>query len=249
MTTAPEISSKDTSEQELDANSLDAIRSILTEEVAPAPQRKSRRARPVEAELPREVAPRRSKAEQLPQLEDSADDYPQKPAKRRFSLRRTPKPAAAKIEPPRKQRAAPRDTEQAGQGLVGRIKGFRPKPAHIALVALAVIVVLRPWLVFGLLFLLVIILTGAFMIAGYDGFWQGAMKSGRWYARRRPARAAILHARLDRFAMRWDAVLDRFPEGTVDGLYLPDFGEMASAEGRHSEAMDRRLAGMQSKGA
>lgn len=41
--------------------------------------------------------------------------------------------------------------------------------------------------------------------------------------------------------MKWDAVLDRFPEGTVDGLYLPDFGEMAEAEARHDAALDRRF--------
>ena len=41
--------------------------------------------------------------------------------------------------------------------------------------------------------------------------------------------------------MKWDAVLDRFPEGTVDGLYLPDFGEMAAAEARHDAALDRRF--------
>ena len=41
--------------------------------------------------------------------------------------------------------------------------------------------------------------------------------------------------------MKWDAVLDRFPEGTVDGLYLPDFGEMAAAETRYDEALDRRF--------
>jgi len=42
----------------------------------------------------------------------------------------------------------------------------------------------------------------------------------------------------------WDGILDRFPEGTVDGLYLPDFGELAAADDRHTEAMDRRLSGL-----
>lgn len=89
-----------------------------------------------------------------------------------------------------------------------------------------------------------IIITGVFLTVGYDGFWQGMIKFGRWYANRRPARAALLHARLDRFAVAWDGILDRFPEGTVDGLYLPDFGELAAADDRHTEAMDRRLSGL-----
>ncbi|MFG6515814.1 hypothetical protein ACGYLX_00010 [Sulfitobacter sp. 1A13496] len=106
---------------------------------------------------------------------------------------------------------------------------------------LALAVVLRPWLVFGVLFITVFIVLGVFLALGYDGFWQRAMALGRWYAARRPERAAALHARLDAFAIKWDAVLDRFPEGTVDGLYLPDFGEMAAAEARHDAALDRRF--------
>jgi hypothetical protein len=250
MTADSKISSRDEAEYELDASSLDAIRSILTEEEAPVPRRTLRRAKPVAAEPPREGAPSQSKAEQLPTLErpyaDPEDDLTRKPGKWRFSLRRTPKAAVAKVTAPRTERRKPKD---AGEGLAGRIKTFRPKPVHIALGLFALFVVMRPWLVFGVLVLFALIMTGVFLITGYDGFWQSTMKFGRWYARRRPARAALLHARLDRFAMRWDAVLDRFPEGTVDGLYLPDFGEMATAEDRHSKAMDRRLSGMQGKGA
>ncbi|WP_394415134.1 hypothetical protein [Sulfitobacter sp. 1A12126] len=92
-----------------------------------------------------------------------------------------------------------------------------------------------------MVFVTVFVALGVFLALGYDGFWQRAMALGRWYAARRPERAAALHARLDAFAMKWDAVLDRFPEGTVDGLYLPDFGEMAAAEARHDAALDRRF--------
>jgi len=48
----------------------------------------------------------------------------------------------------------------------------------------------------------------------------------------------------DHLSVAWDGILDRFPEGTVDGLYLPDFGELAAADDRHTEAMDRRLSGL-----
>lgn len=256
MTAAPKTRSEDTAgaELELDADSLDAIRSILTEEDKPAPRRSLLRAKSADVELPREVAPLRSKADSLPPLESPVTDseeamLAQKSAKRGFSLRRSPKAEVVKDKAPRKQRAAPREAVAAGQGPLDRLRGFRPKPAHIALAVLALFVIMRPWLVIGLLVLFLIIMTGVFLMVGYDGFWQGTIKFGRWYASRRPHRAEILHARLDRFAVGWDAILDRFPEGTVDGLYLPDFGEMASAEDRHSEAMDRRLAGMHGKGA
>ena len=117
----------------------------------------------------------------------------------------------------------------------------RPPARAVILSLLALAVVLRPWLVFGVLFVTVFVVLGVFLALGYDGFWQRAMALGRWYAARQPERAAALHARLDAFAMKWDAVLDRFPEGTVDGLYLPDFGEMAAAEARHDAALDRRF--------
>ena len=122
-----------------------------------------------------------------------------------------------------------------------KLPNWRPSPGMIGLAVLALLVVLRPLLVLGLILLMVFITLGVFLALGYDGFWQRAMALGRWYAKRRPERAARIHARLDAFAMRWDAVLDRFPEGTVDGLYLPDFGEKAAADLRHDEALDRRF--------
>ena len=122
-----------------------------------------------------------------------------------------------------------------------RIRAKRPPARAVILSLLALAVVLRPWLVFGVVFVTVFVVLGVFLALSYDGFWQRAMALGRWYAARRPERAAALHARLDAFAMKWDAVLDRFPEGTVDGLYLPDFGEMAEAEARHDAALDRRF--------
>ncbi len=113
----------------------------------------------------------------------------------------------------------------------------------------ALVVLLRPWLVLGLFVLSLLVLIGVILTVGYDGFWQGVMKASRWYGKRRPHRAEALYAKLDRFAMRWDAFLDRFPEGTVDGLYLPDLEQLATAERRHDEAVARRLAGLQGKGA
>ena len=256
MTSTPENSSNDTHapEHELDANSLNAIRSILTEQEAPPPRlpegRKQAAFAPVEQETPREVALARKKAEAFvplssPEVPPVEDLRPAR-AKRLFSLRRglkkTPKPVVAN---PNARTAVP----VTGNGALSRLKGYRPTPTHIALAVFALLVLTRPWLVLGLTLLFFLILIGAFLIAGYDGFWQGAIKLGRWYAGRRPARAAILHARLDSFAVKWDALLDRFPEGTVDGLYLPDFGEIATADARHAQAVERRLKGLHGNGA
>lgn len=248
MTSAPKTTSSDAAVggPDLDAESLSAIRSILTEQEAPAPRKSFRRAADPAPEVrqPAEVPAR--KAQALPRLRpaDSHTATPApKPAKRGLSLRRKA-PAAAKPAPA----AQPRPVAQRDEGsLIGRIQSYRPTPAHIALGVFALLVLLRPWLVIGLLVLSVIIMVGVFLIVGYDGFWKGVMKLGRWYSARRPERAAVLNARLDRFAMKWDAILDRFPEGSVDGLYLPDFGELAMADTRHAEAMERRLSDLGEK--
>ena len=107
------------------------------------------------------------------------------------------------------------------KGLVARLKsrvtGYRPKPKHLVFAALALLVLLRPWLVVGLILLTIFLFIGVFLILGYDGFWRRAMGL---------------------------AILDRFPEGSVDGLYLPDFGDLATADKRHDEALDRRFSDM-----
>ncbi|WP_299025239.1 hypothetical protein [uncultured Sulfitobacter sp.] len=267
MTQAQKIPTHDSTEAELDADSLSAIRSILTEDTPVVPAPKADQAAPASSKLPRAVAGLRRKADALPPLEDPIADpeaeayaaqvLAPKRVKRGFSLRRKPK--APKAEAPAaaqplaaKQKAPSGEAQGAGgfiANLTDRLRGYRPTPAHIALGAFALLVLMRPWLVLGLTFIFLFIMVGVFLILGYDGFWQGMMKVGRWYANRRPARAAVLHARLDAFAMRWDAVLDRFPEGTVDAFYLPDFGDLATAERRHDDALERRLAGMHEKGA
>lgn len=145
-------------------------------------------------------------------------------------------------------KAKPHPKAASDAGMIARFKasvfGYRPTPRHLIWGGLAVLVFFRPWLVVGLLLLSIFAMTVVFLILGYDGFWQRAMGMARWYAARRPSRAAELHRKLDSFAMRWDAILDRFPEGSVDGLYLPDFGDLATADARHDAALDRRLASL-----
>lgn len=262
MTQATDKSVTDSNgpEVELDESSLDAIRSILNQDTTPvaspaaAPQN-------VAVEKPSmpvaPVAPPRRKADALPDLSAPIDDpeaaarahalLAAKPAKRWIAFPR--RSAQAK---PRVERKSVRSMPQPLTNIIARIKqrihDYRFKPKHAVFAVFALLIVMKPWLVLGVLFLCLFVFLGVFLIVGYDRFWQGVMKANRWYANRRPARAAVLHARLDHFAMRWDAILDRFPEGTVDGLYLPDFGEMDQAEKRHDAALERRLAGLQNDG-
>jgi hypothetical protein len=128
--------------------------------------------------------------------------------------------------------------------LIERILGHKHALKGVILVGTLLILYTRPWLIIGMIFLTICSCVGLFVALGYDRFWRRAVALGRWYAKRKPARAVELHRKLDAFAMKWDAILDRFPEGSVDGLYLPDFGEIAQADTRHAEAMDRRLSRM-----
>ncbi len=213
----------------LDDVSLLAIRSLVAGQPATDPMQREEPLRgTVTSDAPQQ---RQRKANSLPPLaEPQAEDG------------RAPGKAAAR-------RRSSRGGAAGGALAVvrARLGGYRPKPAHVTLAALLLFVVFRPWLMLGLVFVSLVIMSGVFLITGYDGFWHGVMKISRWYARRNPGRASAIHHRLDAFAMRWDAVLDRFPEGTVDGLYLPDFGGLATADARHDEAMERRLAALRQK--
>ena len=77
------------------------------------------------------------------------------------------------------------------------------------------------------------VLLGSFAIFGADKAWSGIIKAFRAYAARSPEHAQRLAVHLDVFAMRWDALLDRMPEGSVNGLYLPDFQSIQVAADLH----------------
>ena len=88
-------------------------------------------------------------------------------------------------------------------------------------------------------------MTGIFLFVGYDRFWSGVLRLFRWYHARRPAKAERLRRRADGLALRWDAFLDRFPEGSVDALYLPDLNSLQEREDRHKKALAERFDKLQ----
>ena len=217
--TAQKASSEPLKTSDLDQQSLAAIRDLLASEPTVEPQPVAERVAEQKAATPAAA--------------------PKKPARR--SARAKPEQSEPRLDTPRKV------------GIVGRLKakitGYRPTAKHLVVAALVLLVLFRPWLVVGILFITAFILTGTFLILGYDGFWHRMMSGARWYARRRPSRAAHVQRKLDAFAMKFDGFLDRFPEGSVDGLYLPDFGELAAAEAQHDEALDRRFDSLRESGA
>jgi hypothetical protein len=210
---------------ELDPNSLAAIRDLLAgeEQLDPGPDAAPGAVKAALAQAAAAPKPKRSLLSPL---------LPQK------QIDQTPHQQAAPVKSA--QISITDDT-----GLMAQLKetvvGYRPTPKHIVLACLALLVYFRPWLVVGVLFLSAFVVTGVFLILGYDGFWHRAMGLARWYAGKHPSRSAEMNQKIDRFAERFDAFLDRFPDGTVDGLYLPDLGELDAAEARHDEALDKRF--------
>jgi hypothetical protein len=163
------------------------------------------------------------------------------------SKRKAKKAKAEKIDAPARAKPAKPEKQvrsEGGPGLVMRILGHDYAFKGVLCAGALLIVYARPLLFLGVAILMIILMTAVFMILGYDTFWRRVVGLVRRYAERRPDRSADLQMKLDRFAMRWDAVLDRFPEGSVDGLYLPDFGEIAQADEKHNAALDRRFTQM-----
>ena len=149
-------------------------------------------------------------------------------------------------QPKRTSRLAPLISRilKAFSPLVHRVRTFRPTTRQLALVCFALLVVVRPhWFVIGgALFLGSIAFV--FLLFGSDRIWRGVVAYLRRVDARDPVRGVLLRERMDWWACRWDAILDHFPDGMVDGLYMPDLQAMESAEAAHTYAMAQRLARM-----
>lgn len=152
-------------------------------------------------------------------------------------------------------RAAERAADTAGarrprlpapvQDRIARLRAYRPTLRHVALAALVLLVVLRPWLLVTVVLLPALIVAGIFLSVGHDRFWAGVLRLYNRFHARNPEKAERLRRRADGIALRWDAFLDRFPEGTVDALYLPDLNSLQDQEERHRQALAERFDKLQ----
>jgi hypothetical protein len=111
----------------------------------------------------------------------------------------------------------------------------------------ALIVVCRPfWIVNPFVIEIFVLLTSFAIMALIE---LGVLfKAFQFFAARSPERALRLAVRLDAFAMRWDGLLDRLPEGCVDLLYLYDFQSLQVSDDQHQEWVGDRLSRMQASG-
>ncbi|APX12567.1 hypothetical protein [Tateyamaria omphalii] len=208
---------------------MSMIRSVLTDDTDTVPAQ----ADPTPAVVRRAFVEKttapipRRRAEDLPDLAEAEDASVPRP-------RLTSRIAKALLRPV--------------SGLAARIRTFQPTTRHIALALSALLFVLRPhWFVIGAV-LAVMLSAGTFLLLGADRIWRGVLA---WLDRveaRDPARATDLRVKLDTFAYRWDAVLDIFPDGMVDSLYMPDFQAMQRADIDHQQVVSDRLSRMAHEG-
>lgn len=104
-----------------------------------------------------------------------------------------------------------------------RVTAFRPTTRHLAIVSTLLLVVVRPqWFAFGAL-VAIVLTTALFLTFGAQRIWRAVQRGVERIERKDAERGAALRVRLDRFACRWDGLLDMLPDGMADDLYMPDF--------------------------
>ena len=122
------------------------------------------------------------------------------------------------------------------------------KRKYVIWASLALIAVIRPLWLFTPFLLTLFAFLGAIVLFGAGRTWRAVMRVFKLFVRQSPEKAHRFAKRMDRVALRWDGFLDRFPEGSVDGLYLPDFQSIQDVEKQHDVAVDARLSRMQAEG-
>lgn len=128
------------------------------------------------------------------------------------------------------------------------VRGFRPTTHHLAIVSALLLLVVRPhWVVIATVVLLATVIA-AFLLLGADRIWGRVITRLARIEARDPIRATMLRTRLDAFAYRWDSLLDLFPDGMVDALYMPDFQSLAVSDEQNNSAVADRLDRMAREG-
>ena len=115
------------------------------------------------------------------------------------------------------------------------------KRKHLVYAALAALVYFRPMWVLLFVVLSLFLAAAIFFLIGGEKIWRGVMLALHRVSDRDPERAVRIRKRLDAFALRWDALLDRFPEGSADKLYMPDFQVLSAEEARNEARFVQRM--------
>ncbi|MFN3210814.1 MAG: hypothetical protein ACE369_17790 [Roseovarius sp.] len=146
------------------------------------------------------------------------------------------KPVAAEIATPSAR------WPSAGSGLARRVMWYRPTRKHIALAAVAALVLYRPLMVPLLALVAVWVVLIAYLTLGPDRWTEILVNAWLRLQARRPELAERVRLRADRFAEGFDRVLDRLPEAWAERLALPDFTAHTQMDEDAPDPFDRLAA-------
>jgi hypothetical protein len=151
-------------------------------------------------------------------------------------------PAAPEADAPKAKKPA------MHKPLLNRAKpGLRVRPGYLLLGLFAAYALWQPMIAMIMVGVVLVLGIVAFATIG-EKIWRGVMLAMHDLAETDPERAVRIRQRLDRFAMKWDTFLDRFPDGTVDAFYMPDFQVLSQDEARREAKMNDRLERLRNEG-
>lgn len=185
----------------------------------------------------------------LPSLADPSDasDAGQAPAPRRSHKAVVPSPLAVAKKIFRLPRLPKIDAAKVKAPVMRRAKTVKPTPRpflgkhHIVMLAVIVLMAFRPGLVFSVAAIWFLGMALLFVVAGPTRVWKAVGWTVNSYGKFNKPHADAILDWLDDVAVRWDAVLDRFPDGLVDGLYMPDFANLEELSAAHDAVLEDRL--------
>lgn len=151
-------------------------------------------------------------------------------------------PRIGRLSMPVKRKKVSGETKGRGLALPVWLRTYRPTRKHIAWAVIAALVLYRPLMLPLIALLLVWLVVIAYLTLGPDRW--GEILGGAWQRlhARRPDLAERLRVKADRFAEKFDRVLDRLPEAWADRLALPDFSTLGQEEDDRPDPFERLSA-------
>ncbi len=123
----------------------------------------------------------------------------------------------------------------------GRLASWRPNVRVVLWSCAALLLLLKPALLLGMLLFFAVIFLGALVIAGPDAFWLRAIMIFRAYKRWFPASARYIRVLGLQSVRRWHKFLSHLPSKWSDSLSFPDLRAIAKADQRHAIVLEDRL--------
>ncbi|MEP6067770.1 MAG: hypothetical protein ABJ246_18165 [Paracoccaceae bacterium] len=99
----------------------------------------------------------------------------------------------------------------------------------------------RPFLFLGIVCSILFLIALAFLLIGAERIWKGVILAIREIESRNPHKAHRMRVKIQTFSDRWNGMLDRCPDGWVDGFYMPDLRALETQDLDHATTVAERL--------